>query len=135
MTPGSVFFHEQFVFHDGASGEKLFVVLGSEGNVAVVAKTTSRQRGKGTIFGCQPTDRLHNFYIPQSITYLNKCTWVCLDELYEIDLRKALQLRMQAIIKPVCTFEGEIIREIQNCALLGEDITPFQTGAITSCLV
>lgn len=135
MTPGSVFFHEEFEFHDGESGEKLFVVLGNVDNVAVVAKTTSRQKGKGTVYGCQPEDRLHNFFIPPKVTYLKKTTWVCLNEFYEIDLREALRLRMKGTIKPVCTFVGAITREIQNCALDSDDITGSQHAAVTACLV
>ncbi|MGU3665056.1 hypothetical protein ACLBX9_12825 [Methylobacterium sp. A49B] len=135
MTPGSVFFHEEFEFHDGESGEKLFVVLGNIGDIAIVAKTTSRQKGKGTVYGCQPKDRLHNFFIPPNVTYLKKTTWICLNEFYEIDIKEALRLRVKGTIKPVCTFKDAIIREIQDCALESEDISRAQHAAVTACLI
>jgi hypothetical protein len=94
VNPGSVFFDEAFTFHDGESGEKLFVVLGSAGNTGVVAKTTSQQHGRGTVFGCQPTDRFHNFFLPPGSCYLKKTTWVCLDEFYELNLIETLKKRL-----------------------------------------
>lgn len=64
MNVGDVFFDSQFAFHDGQTGEKLFVVLGYGDGVYVVAKTTSKQHGRGTVFGCQD-DRFYNFYLPK----------------------------------------------------------------------
>jgi len=78
VNPGSVFFDEEFAFHDGESGEKLFLVLGTVATISVVAKTTSRQNGRGTVFGCQPSDRFHNFFLPPRSCYFKKPTWICL---------------------------------------------------------
>jgi hypothetical protein len=52
MNPGEVYFDRSFAFHDGTTGEKLFVVLGTANGVSVVAKTTSKQHGRGTVYGC-----------------------------------------------------------------------------------
>lgn len=135
MNPGSIFFDEEFAFHDGESGEKLFVVLGTKGAVSVVAKTTSVQHGRGVTFGCQPTDRFHNFFIPPKATYLKKQTWVCLNEFYDLDTKVVLKKRFDNKIKPVCTLVDEIIRKIQDCALLSEDISSQQSSIISECLV
>jgi hypothetical protein len=64
-----VFFDEDFQFHDGQTGEKLFLVLGTVGAASLVAKTTSKQHGRGLVFGCQPKDRFHNFYLPPGSCY------------------------------------------------------------------
>lgn len=135
MNPGSVFFDEDFAFHDGTTGEKLFVVLGSVGSVSVVAKTTSKQHGRGTVFGCQPTDRFHNFFIPPNATYLKMQTWVCLDELYELVPIEMLKKSINGKIKPVCTIPNSLLRLMQDCALVGLDITPEQSKIISACLV
>ncbi|WP_081582717.1 hypothetical protein [Nitratireductor pacificus] len=135
MNPGSVFFDEDFAFHDGETGEKLFVVLGTSAGTSVVVKTTSVQHGRGTAYGCQPRDRFHNFFIPPKATYLKKETWVCLNEFYEIEARKALQKSFDGKIKPVCDLAAAVIRGIQDCALQSEDISETQTDVVRSCLV
>ncbi|MGH6936303.1 MAG: hypothetical protein ACRED2_09000 [Methylocella sp.] len=135
MNPGSIFFDEEFAFQDGKTGEKLFVVLGTANSVSVIAKTTSQQHGRGTVYGCQPEDRFHNFYLPPKCCYLNSSTWVCLDEFYELNSTKALQKKFMGQIKPVCDLSDEIIRGIQDCAILSKDITPAQAAIIRACLV
>lgn len=135
MNPGSVFFDEEFAFHDGESGEKLFVVLGTSDGTSVVAKTTSVQHGRGTVYGCQPHDRFHNFFLPPKATFLKKETWICLNEFYELDAKKALQKRFDGKIKPVCDFAAKIIREVQDCALLSADISEAQADIVRARLV
>lgn len=72
MNPGAIFFDTKFHFHDGESGEKLFIILGSSKGVSVVVKTTSQNYGRGIEYGCQPKDRFHNFYLPVNTCYLKK---------------------------------------------------------------
>jgi hypothetical protein len=134
VTPGSVFFDEEFAFHDGKTGEKLFIVLGTVNNTSVVAKTTSRQHGRGTVFGCQ-NDRFYNFYIPDKASYIKGQTWVCLNEFYELNTRIALKKRFDGIIKPICTIEDKLLRLIQDCALNSFDISTVQSDIIKACLV
>ncbi|RYG65825.1 hypothetical protein EON80_16600 [bacterium] len=135
MTPGSVFFDEDFHFHDGESGEKLFVVLGSNQSVTVVAKTTSIQHGRGVTFGCQPLDRFQNFFLPPGCCYLKKGSWVCLNEFYDLNAVRMLQKRFNGKVKPVCTLEDSLIRLIQDCALESIDISKAQEEAIRACLL
>lgn len=135
MNPGSVFFDEEFAFHDGETGEKLFLVLGTVGAVSVVAKTTSQQNGRGTVYGCQPNDRFHNFYLPPGSCYLKKSTWACLNEFYELDPKVMLKKRFDGKIKPVCTIENSTLRLIQDCALISLDISTSQHEIVTACLV
>lgn len=135
MNPGSIFFDEEFAFHDGETGEKLFVVLGTVDGVSVIVKTTSQQHGRGTVFGCQPTDRFHNFFLPPKSCYLNGTTWVCLNEFYEINSTKALQKKFNGKIKPVCELPAALIRAIQDCALVSDDISATQIAIVTGCLV
>ncbi|WP_333662766.1 hypothetical protein [Acinetobacter sp.] len=135
MTPGSVFFDKNFHFHDGETGEKLFVVLGWDSGIAIVAKTTSQQHSKGLTYGCQPNDRFHNFYLPQHSCCFKKCTWICLDEFYELNANEVLQKRFTGVINPVCNLTDSIIREIQNCALESMDISGKQEQIIQASLV
>ncbi|MDR3493361.1 MAG: hypothetical protein P4L82_02060 [Ancalomicrobiaceae bacterium] len=135
MNPGSIFFDEDFAFHDGESGEKLFLVVGTVGPVSVVTKTTSQQHGRGVIFGCQPSDRFHNFFLPPGSCYLKKATWVCLDEFYELSPTKMLKKAYDGKVKPVCTIDNTMLRLVQDCALISLDISPAQSNIIKTCLV
>ncbi|OAJ47772.1 hypothetical protein ALQ38_03950 [Pseudomonas marginalis pv. marginalis] len=135
MTPGSVYFDEQFHFHDGETGEKLFVVLGSADSVIVVAKTTSQQHGRGVTFGCQPADRFHNFFIPMTDGYLKKPTWVCLDEFYDLNAVEMLNKRFTGRVKHICALDDQFTRLIQDCSLQSLDISEAQDLAVRACLV
>lgn len=133
MIPGSVFFDEEFEFHDGETGEKLFVVVGTVELLSVVAKTTSKQHGRGTIYGCQPKDRFHNFYLPPGSCYLKSNTWICLNEFYELNGAAMLKKRFEGKIKPVCTLEFHL-KAIQQCALESLDLSDEQEAVIRASL-
>ncbi|MBE0507713.1 MAG: hypothetical protein IBX50_13555 [Marinospirillum sp.] len=109
MSAGDVYFDRAFQFHDGEIGEKLIVILGSEKSTTLVCKTTSQNYGKGITYGCQNSDRIPNFYLPLNSCYLKKPTWICLTE--------------------------QITRELQDCALNSDDITPRQERIIRACRV
>lgn len=135
MIPGSVYFDKDFAFHDGESGEKLFVVLGSSQGVSIISKTTSQSYGKGIQFGCQPNDRFHNFHLPVNSCYLKKPTWVCLNEFYELRHVELLQKRFAGTVNPVCELSDELTRGIQDCALVSDDITKRQEEIIKNALL
>jgi hypothetical protein len=134
VEPGLHFFDEDFQFHDGQTGEKLFLVLGTLGSVSLVAKTTSKQHGRGLVFGCQPKDRFHNFYLPPGSCYLKANTWICLDEFYELEHKVMLQKRFDGKVKPVCDLIPALLRQIQDCALISLDLTPAQHAIVLACL-
>ena len=135
MNPGAIFFDKEFHFHDGESGEKLFVVLGSEGGRTVVSKTTSQPARYSTVYGCQPNDRFHNFYLPKRSCHLKKPTWVCLDEFYELEGNTLLQKRFAGLVRHICDLPETITKEVQDCAILSMDITAFQESIITVSIV
>jgi len=135
MNPGAIFFDKNFSFHDGESGEKLFIVLGSDKGVVVVAKTTSQPYGKGINYGCQPNDRFHNFYLPVNTCYLRKNTWVCLNEFYELKQSDLLQKRFSGVVNHVCDLPESIAREVQDCSLLSDDISTRQERIVSLCLI
>lgn len=135
MNPGSVFFDTHFHFHDGEDGKKLFVVLGAEKGVVVVAKTTSQPYGKGIHYGCQPDDRFHNFYLPVNSCFLKKNTWICLNEFYELKQSDLLQKRFSGTVNHICDLTPEITRELQDCAILSEDINFLQEQIINHSLI
>ncbi len=135
MTPGAVFFDNNFVFHDGSSSAKLLVVLGCKSGTVLIVKTTSKIYGKGITYGCQPTNRFHNFYLPQNCGHFDKDTWICLDEFYEISQAEMLQKRFAGNVKHICDINENITREIQDCAKKSIDISPHQELIIEHSLL
>lgn len=133
MNVGDVFFDTQFDFKDGQAGEKLFVVLGCGDGVYVVAKTTSKQHGRGTVFGCQ-NDRFYNFYLPKQSCCLKRSTWVCLDELYEFSATEVLQKHFSGRINRICELPNDITYQIQTCACQSLDISNAQAEIINRSL-
>lgn len=129
-----MFFDSSFVFADGEVGKKLFVVIGSQNSISVVVKTTSKQHGRGVDFGCQPKDRLHNFYLPKNSCYLSECTWVCLDEFYEAKANELLQKKFTSEIRHICDLPNEITQQLIECALISDDITANQEAIIRACM-
>ncbi|MET0100806.1 MAG: hypothetical protein ABW078_03660 [Sedimenticola sp.] len=134
MIPGAVFFDTDFHFHDGQDGEKLFVVLGSNDGITVVSKTTSKQNGRGTTFGCQQADRFQNFYLPKGSCHLRTCTWICLDEFYEFNATQLLQKRFSGTVNHICDLPHEMISSLQECAVESLDISSFQEGIIRASM-
>ncbi|MDT0596111.1 hypothetical protein [Glaciecola petra] len=135
MKVGAIFFDTNFHFHDGESGEKLFVVLGTKNSITVVAKTTSSGYGKNIEYGCQPNDRFHNFYLPVNTCYLKKNTWICLDEFYEVNNNELLQKKFTSVIRHICDLDTCLAKELQNCALISEDISMRQEKLINNSLL
>ncbi len=134
MNPGGVFVDKEFSFHDGAEAEKLFVVLGFDKGIIVVAKTTSKNHGRGITYGCQPKDRFHNFHLVANSCYLRKPTWICLDEFYELQQNKALAKRFSGVINHLCDLPSEMIKPLLECALQSDDMTAAQELIVTLSL-
>lgn len=134
MNVGSIFFDSNFHFHDGNDGKKLFIVLGYDKGIVLVVKTTSQPYGRGIAYGCQPNDRFHNFYLPINSCYLKKNTWACLDDFYELKQSELLQKRFSGVINHICDLTPAITRELQDCAIISEDLTAKQEIIIKSCL-
>lgn len=130
MIPGVIFFYRDFPFKNGATGRKLFLVLGSKDSIAVVVKTTSRQHGRSAEHGCHPEDRFHNYYLPRTSCALKGETWICLDQFYELNFNHLLQKHFSGEIDHKCDLSRELTRDIQKCAIESPDISSFQEQII-----
>jgi len=130
MTPGTIFQHQNFRFHDGAIGNKILIVLGSLDGVTVVVKTTSRSSRYSSSYGCQPRDRFQNFHLVQNCCILSKATWVCLDEYYEFSDKKLLALHFAGHVKQLGCLSEAITSELVACALESNDISSYQESII-----
>jgi hypothetical protein len=58
-----------------------------------------------------------------------------LNEFYELKQSELLNKRFSGvIINPICDLTPQIIREVQNCAIDSDDVTPKQSKIIEACL-
>jgi hypothetical protein len=124
MVPGTILFDPKFRFHDGNTGEKLFVVLNDGRNGSFIAvKTTSNDSRYTFVCGCQILGRYPHFYLPKGSCCLGDHTWLCLDEFYEFGADQLFQRVTETRINRIGVLPTDIIRQILSCATSCEDIS------------
>ncbi len=135
MTPGTFLFDDNFQFHDGAKGKKIFVLLnnGSSGEY-LTAKTTSRGDRYGIQYGCQILDRFPNFYFVRGSCFLKDNTWVQLDAFYEFGAADLLQKVMSNHIKRIGVIDTAQMAQLLTCASHAEDLTQHQESIVNETM-
>ncbi|WP_089724171.1 hypothetical protein [Candidatus Thiosymbion oneisti] len=135
MSPGTFLFDDNFRFHDGNIGQKIFVLLnnGSTG-IYVAAKTTSHGDRYGIQHGCQILDRFLNFYLVQGSCFLKKNTWIQLDSFYEFKSDKLMEKVMIGEIKRIGVIEPRQTIELLKCASHSDDLSQSQETIVISSL-
>lgn len=131
MTPCTFLFDENFRFHDGQKGRKIFVVLnnGSSGHY-VAAKTTSRGDRYGIQYGCQIMERFPNFHFVKGSCFLHENTWIQLDAFYEFDAASLLQQVMSGQINRIGVIDTAQALELLTCASYSEDLSQLQESLV-----
>lgn len=111
LIRGAIYHHVKFRFHDGATGEKLLILLNtpSKSEPFIFVKTTSQQKNKPVLPGC--IHKRNVFYIPQGGSFFKNNTWVQLYDIYP--------LTPDEIKKPEMIYKDQLsedlIDEIVNC--------------------
>lgn len=135
MTPGTVLFDKNFTFHDGASAEKLFVLLSDDSaGVYVAIKTTSQPQHKGRDEGCQTSDKYPNFYVPDGTTFLRGESWLLLGEFYEFDSTRLRHKVSTGEIRQVGNLPRDVIVELLACAIDCFDISDRQADILRNIM-
>jgi len=135
MKPGSIFFHPQFLFHDGSRADKLVFVLGGTASKIVVAKTTSQDRYRRLDHGCQGGDHYPGFLLTYGCCFLTKNTWLCFNEFYEFDLIELQSRMVGGTIYRLGEISAELTRDAQACAVSTDDISFDQEQIVRSSFV
>jgi hypothetical protein len=131
MVPGTILFDHHFRFHDGKTGEKLFVVLNDgRGGSFVTVKTTSNDTRYSFVYGCQVLGRFPHFYLPKSSCCLTEHTWLCLDEFYEFSAHELFQRVTDGHIHRIGVLPEAITLELLSCATSCEDISAVHADSI-----
>lgn len=127
MTPGTILFDRNFRFHDGNTGQKLFVTLtdGSSG-LYICAKATSNGNRYGIVSGCQAMDRFPSFFIPKHGCCLRENTWIQLEAFYEFDKAALIQEVVNSAIDRIGVLDPTMSIELVTCATHSQDLTQFQ---------
>ncbi len=135
MIPGTLFFYENFKFHDGATANKIIVSLGSSGAITLAVKTTSKGRRYLNDHGCQSDHRFQNFHLVQnSCLFLSKPTWIVLDEFYELKQTIILQKSFSNEVKRMGILEKSLTIDLLKCAIHSEDISISQVEIVKASL-
>ena len=134
MQSGCILFDNKFKFHDGEDGKKFIILLGSHEGISLFVKTTSQSARYKLDFGCQVTHRFPNFHLVKGCCCLQKSTWVCLDEFYELAYGRILQKHYQQELVKFGDLPPEIIKQLLECSFNSEDITQNQKTIVELAL-
>ena len=134
MTPGTILFHKNFVFADGASADKFLVVLAATDYEILVAKTTSQGRNYRIDHGCQAGNYFPAFLLTVGCCCLSKNSWVCLGDYYELEKQKVFDGAVGGAIRVFGMLTEELTRDVQVCAVNTDDISAAQEALIRAHL-
>lgn len=130
MTPGTILFHEQFVFRDGAAADKYLVVLAKTTNVVLVAKTTSNGIRYRLDHGCQAGSYFAAFLLTAGCCCLPLNTWICFSEFYELEFSAIQNGIVGGSIRQYGLLDSELTKDVQACAANTDDIATEQEALI-----
>jgi len=134
MTPGTILFHQQFVFRDGTSANKYLVVLATTSTVLLVAKTTSKGHNYRNDHGCQAGNYFPAFLLTAGCCCLPLSTWICFSEFYELQLHKVFAGIVGGSISQYGALRPDLTKDVQACAVSTDDITSTQETLIRANL-
>ncbi|MGH7598642.1 MAG: hypothetical protein ACREOI_19995 [bacterium] len=135
MTPGTLLCDTNFKFSNGTFGKKILVVLKDGSSYPyIVIKVTSQQKNRGTKYGCQLTDRLPNFFLPQGCCYLKEHTWVQLEDFRKFDMTEFLNAHFSGQIVKLAELPWKITLELLECAIQSDDISVAQQKVLQETL-
>lgn len=126
MISGTVISHPKFVFHDGGISDKILISLGSDNGTTVMVKTTSRGYRHDYHFGCQCEHRHPSFHLVQNSCFLEKPTWVCLNEFYEFNAPQLFAKRRAGHYREIGILPQELNDLLVQCVLQSNDISGLQ---------
>lgn len=135
MQPGAILFHKQFAFRDGATADKLLVVLGVTPKHLILVKTTSKGARYRNDHGCQAGNRFSAFLLTVGCCFLSKNTWVCLSEFYEISIEAISKKIVAGDVHRLGLLPNNLTLDVQHCASQCDDISQAQEAIVRACFV
>ncbi len=122
MKKGTVYFHQNYLFPDGETSDKLFIILNTprEDEFFITCKTTSQQKDRSENEGCHHVD---NFYVlRENYDFFSQKTWVQFHVYYPVSQIRLFDLQKRGIIAKKAELRDQTIKAIINCIGKTEDI-------------
>ena len=131
MNCGTVLFDKNFQFSDGATSDKLLIVVCEFGTDHLILVTTSRAHSKGRKYGCQLADKPSNFFLPKGSCWFDRDTWVELHEVIELSSTIHEHKKKDgAVVEHRNVLSADLMKSILDCALQSEFIDEFYLDSI-----
>ncbi len=133
--PGAIFLDPNFVFLDGTTGKKLFVVL-SNGvcGYYIVARTTSKDKFRSRFQGCNLDDRNANYFIPDQLRVFDCDTWICMDYLVDFDKAELERRLANNVLNYINRIDGDLLLDVVRCAAYSDDVSIEQEQELCKLL-
>jgi hypothetical protein len=124
LGKGSILFHKNFQFKNGAVGRKLLVVLNNpninKGEEYLTSRTTTSEKGKKLEYGCN--HELSYFFLPAKHDFFEKNTWIQLHEIFPFDAKTLLDDKYKGELEVLGELDQIVIRQLMNCIKKIKDI-------------
>lgn len=126
MQKGTILFHRDFIFKNGARGEKLIITLNEPVNDEpyLCCKTTSQCQYEITTEGCRVDKNI--YMIKAKYDCFPDDTWVQFHELYPFTANEFLKVALE---DKTCEVKGclreQTINAIRNCIKKSDDVSPY----------
>jgi len=135
VIAGTILQDKQFKFKDGTIGNKLVIVL-NDGTCGyyIVVKTTSKQHGRPTKYGCHNTHNYPNFFLSIGKSWFKENTWVSLEEFYSYKTYELLTGKFSGRITQQSQLPIDVLKELLKCAIDAPDIEFDQQDILTNIL-
>lgn len=135
MTPGSVLLDRQFKLSDGSTAPKYIVVLNDgKAGFYVTVRSTSKDKGKGRVAGCQSRDRFRNYFLPKGSCCFAKESWLMLNEFHEFDKNQLIAAKMSGRLEYINCLPDSLIKSLLVCAKESNDIMARHEQALDDVL-
>lgn len=129
MIAGAVVRIDDFQFKSGDTRDKLVVLLSEPYYCAspslryyVGALLTSKPAYKGINFGCQSSDAIPNYFLPEGSCYLKRTSWLLFNEFFPIDRKWMADRVSQAVARQDGTIQPTSMIPILECAVECPDL-------------
>lgn len=118
MQRGSVIFWPKYLCTDGEVKDKYVVFLNDpeKHDRVISVMTTSQQRKRGQIKGCQPSPAA--FFLPEGTTPFPLDTWLVFTVPPDLTFKENVQKRIDSgKVQEVFVLREQLVNEIRNCLL------------------
>lgn len=130
MRQGTVLFHKDFIFKDGASGRKLIILLNNlvENFDLLLVRTTSKQGRYPDAQGCRNDKSV--YILNPNDDFFEEKTWVQLGEVFAFKPEELLKHHFDGALEIKGCLREPTIKGIVNCLKKTLDVEPYHLDVL-----